>query len=145
MQGIANILHRETLAMIVGGPTFQRGQDCFAQGRVLGVESAAGELCGIVRPQEQGRAPYEIRIWVRSEGLAFQCTCPIGATQKFCKHAVAVTLAHLQKERQQAQAAVATLREQLMELSLNALLDGLIAHAQTEPAVRAALEQLCER
>lgn len=142
MQGIANILHRETLAMIVGGPTFQRGQDCFAQGRVLGVESAEGELAGIVKPQESGRAPYEIRIWVRDEGLAFQCTCPIGAKQQFCKHAVAVTLAHLQKERLTVEQKLEALRERMMELSLKQLLDGLIRQAKLEPAVHQALEQI---
>lgn len=62
--GIANILHRDTLAMIVGGKTFERGEQCFTDGRVLGVESARGELAGLVRPQESGRSPYEVRIWV---------------------------------------------------------------------------------
>lgn len=129
--------------MIVGGPAFKRGQDCFTEGRVLGVESAPGELCGIVNPQEQGRAPYEIRIWVRDEGLAFQCTCPIGAKQQFCKHAVAVTLAHLQKERLTAEREIDLLRERLMEVSLKDLLDGLIRQAKLEPAVHQALQQLC--
>lgn len=142
MQGIANILHRETLAMIVGGPTFQRGQDCFEEGRVLGVESASGELCGLVKPQEQGRAPYEVRIWVREEGLAFQCTCPIGARQQFCKHAVAVTLAHLQQERRRAEQEIELLRDQLMNVSLKDLLDGLIRHAKLEPGVHRALTQI---
>jgi uncharacterized Zn finger protein len=143
VQGIANILHRETLAMIVGGPTFKRGQDCFSEGRVLGVQSAPGELCGIVHPQEDGRAPYEIRIWVREDGLAFQCTCPIGAKQQFCKHAVAVTLAHLQKERIAAEREIDLLREKLMELSMKTLLDGLIKQAKQEPSVREALMQIC--
>ncbi len=128
--------------MIVGGPAFKRGQDCFSEGRVLGVESAPGELCGMVKPQEHGRAPYEIRIWVREEGLAFQCTCPIGAKQQFCKHAVAVTLAHLQKERVAAEQEIDQLRERLMEVSLNGLLDGLIRQAKLEPAVHAALKQI---
>ena len=36
--------------MIVGGPAFKRGQDCFSEGRVMGVESAAGELLdGLIR------------------------------------------------------------------------------------------------
>jgi uncharacterized Zn finger protein len=143
VQGIANILHRETLAMIVGGPTFKRGQECFTEGRVMGVESAPGELCGLVRPQEHGLSPYEIRIWVRDEGLAFQCTCPIGVKQQFCKHAVAVTLAHLQKERKRAEAEIDLLRDQLMGMSMKDLLDGLIRHAKLEPSVHASLKQLC--
>jgi uncharacterized Zn finger protein len=143
VQGIANILHRETLAMIVGGPTFKRGQDCFAEGRVLGVESGTGELCGLVKPQEQGRSPYEIRIWVHDEGLAYQCTCPVGTSRKFCKHAVAVTLAHLQKERLTVEQEIERLRERLMEVSLKDLLDGLVRHAKAEPSVHEALKQIC--
>ena len=129
--------------MIVGGPTFKRGQDCFSEGRVLGVESAPGELCGMVEPQEDGRAAYEIRIWVRDEGLAFQCTCPIGARQQFCKHAVAVTLAHLQKERLAAEREIDLLRDRLMDGSMKDLLDGLVKHARLEPSVREALQQIC--
>jgi uncharacterized Zn finger protein len=143
VQGIANILHRDTLAMIVGGPTFKRGQDCFTEGRVLGVESAEGELCGLVKPQEQGRTAYEIRIWVHEDGLAFQCTCPVGTSRQFCKHAVAVTLAHLQKERATAEQEIARLRERLMEVSLRDLLDGLVEQARLEPSVHQALKLIC--
>jgi len=130
--------------MIVGGPTFKRGQDCFGEGRVLGVESGTGELCGLVKPQEQGRAPYEIRIWVHEDGLAFQCTCPVGSSRQFCKHAVAVTLAHLQKERLTAEQEIELLRGRLMEVSLKDLLDGLVKHAKLEPGVHEALKQICD-
>lgn len=143
--GIANILHRDTLAMIVGGKTFERGEQCFTAGRVLGVEAASGELAGLVRPQESGRSPYEVRIWVRDDGLAFECSCPIGTSRQFCKHAVAVTLAHFEKERRQAEQELAGLRDRLMEVSLRELLDGLVQQARQDPAVLAALKQLCER
>jgi uncharacterized Zn finger protein len=140
--GIANILHRDTIAALVGGKAFDRGQQCFQAGRVLGVEAAGGELCGLVRPQEAGRAPYEVRIWVREDGVAFECTCPIGSTRQFCKHTVAVTLAHLEKERRRAEAELASLREQLMSVSLKQLLDGLLEQARLDPAVHAALRQV---
>lgn len=140
--GIASILHRETLATIVGGKMFQRGLECFSEKRVLGVDSAQGELCGIVKPQEAGRAPYEIRIWVRDDGLAYECTCPIGVTQKFCKHTVAVALAHLEKEEQERVRRIDQLRDRLLDVPLRALLDGLVHHAKREPAVLSALLQL---
>ncbi len=142
--GVASILHRDTIAMIVGSRTFERGQDCFTAGRVLGVESGSGELCGIVKPQESGRAPYEVRIWVRDDGLAFQCTCPIGASRQFCKHAVAVALGHFEKERRKGEAELEGLRDRLMGLSLKALLDGLVQRAKEDPSVLSALRQLCE-
>ena len=112
--GVANILHRETIAMIVGAKTFERGEQCFASGRVLGVESSVGELAGIVRPVETGRAPYAVRIWVKDDGLAYECTCPVGTSRQFCKHAVAIALAHLQKENHRAERDLAQLRVELM-------------------------------
>lgn len=142
--GIASILHRQTLATIVGGKMFERGLECFSAKRVLGVDSAAGELCGIVKPQEAGRAPYEIRIWVRDDGLAYECTCPIGVTQKFCKHTVAVALAHLEKEEQERVRRIDQLRDRLMGVSLKDLFDGLIAHAKKDGAVLSALTQIAE-
>lgn len=141
--GIANILHRGTIETLVGGKAFERGRQCFVEGRVLGVDSARGELCGLVRPQEAGRAPYEVRIWVREDGVAFECTCPIGTTLQFCKHTVAVTLAHLDAERCRAEAEVELLREKLMRVSLADLLDGLVAQAKADPSVHAALKQVC--
>jgi uncharacterized Zn finger protein len=135
VNGIANILHRETIAMIVGSKTFERGEQCFNGNRVLGVESAPGQLCGIVKPQEAGRVPYEIRIWIRDDGLAFECSCPVGVKLTFCKHAVAVALAHLRKQQQKVELELVRLRGDLMGLSINSLLDGLIAQARVDPGV----------
>lgn len=143
MSGIANILHRDTIAALVGGKAFDRGQQCFQSGRVMGVESAGGELCGLVKPQEAGRAPYEVRIWVREDGVAFECTCPIGSSRQFCKHTVAVTLAWLDKERRRAEAELSLLREKLMSVSLKGLLDGLLAEARQDPSVHEALRRVC--
>lgn len=139
---LTNVLHRDTLAMIVGGRTFARGEECFAEGRVLGVQSAGGELAGIVKPAEAGRRPYEVRIWVREDGLSFDCTCPMGNSRQICKHTVAVTLAHLDQEQRRAREALESLRDRLLDLPLRALLDGLIDRAQREPALRAALQEL---
>jgi uncharacterized Zn finger protein len=142
---VANILHRDTIATIVGARTFDRGQRCLDDGRVLGVESRDGELVGVVRPQEASRPAYEIRIWVRDDGLAYQCTCPMGEARHFCKHAVAVALAHLGRERRQLEGELAVLRADLMNVSMAALLDGLIAHAQIDRALLDALRAICAR
>ncbi len=139
---ITHVLHRDTLAMIVGGKTFARGEECFGEGRVLGVQSAGGELAGIVKPAETGRKPYEVRIWVREDGLSFDCTCPIGNTRQICKHTVAVTLAHLDQERRRAETELSHLKEKLMDLSLRELMEGLLSRARTEPALLAALHEL---
>lgn len=139
---LTNVLHRDTLAMIVGGRTFARGEECFDEGRVLGTQSQGGELAGIVKPAETGRRPYEVRIWVREDGLSFDCTCPMGNTRQICKHTVAVTLAHLEQEKKRAEAEASELKDRLMDLSLRELLDGLLARARSEPALMAALHDL---
>lgn len=131
--------------MIVGKKTFERGEQCFTAGRVMGVESVRGELCGVVRPQAPGRAPYEVRLWVRDDGLAYQCTCPVGAAREFCKHAVAIALAHLERDHQRAERELAALRVDLMNVSMAALLDGLVAHARLDRDLLDALQRICER
>lgn len=131
--------------MIVGGKTFERGEQCFKSGRVLGVESAPGELCGVVKPLDPARAPYEVRIWVRDDGLAYQCTCPVGSSLQFCKHTVAIVLAYLDREPLRPERELATLRVDLMHVSMSALLDGLVAHARLDRELLTALKRICER
>jgi len=146
--GIANILHRETLAVIVGTKMFDRGEQCFRAGRVLGVESARGELCGIVRPQDKQRSHYEVRIWVRDDGLAYECTCPIGTSRQFCKHAVAITLAHLDKEKhrihRESERRLALLRARLLAIQPIPLVDAILAHARIDYDFLAALDLVCD-
>jgi uncharacterized Zn finger protein len=140
---IANILHRNTIAVIVGRRTFERGEQCFASGRVVTVEGTPGELRGVVRPQELGRVPYRVRIWVREEGVAYECTCPIGERQEFCKHTVAIALAHLDRERRDAEQGLAVLREALGTVAPGALIDGLIMMARHDAALADDLKRLC--
>ncbi|MEO8705267.1 MAG: hypothetical protein ABI867_34815 [Kofleriaceae bacterium] len=143
MKGIANILHRETIAVIVGSQTFERGEKCFAAKRVEKVEAQRGELKGVVRPQEIGRRPYLVRIWMREEGLAYECTCPIGERRQFCKHTVAIALAHLENERKEAEQGLALLRQALETIPNTSLVDGLIVLAQHDPEWNTALKRLC--
>lgn len=142
-RGIANILHRETIAVIVGTKIFERGEECFVDGRVLRVEVNKGELRGAVTPQEAGRATYAIRIWVREDGLAYECSCPMGQRQQFCKHAVAVALAHLAKERAEAERELATLRRRLDAIGPAVLVDRLVDRAKSDGALLDALKRIC--
>jgi uncharacterized Zn finger protein len=143
VRGIANILHRETIAVIVGSKTFERGEECFTARRVVKVESARGELKGIVQPNEIGRAPYIVRIWMREEGLAYECTCPIGERRQFCKHTVAIALAHLEAERKEAEQGLAVLRQALTTITSEALVDGLLVLARRDPEWADALKRMC--
>ncbi|HUS32843.1 MAG TPA: hypothetical protein VMZ53_30285 [Kofleriaceae bacterium] len=142
-RGIANILHRDTIAVIVGAHMFERGKKCFAEARVQEVAASGGELRGRVRPSESGRAPYTVRIWVRDEGLAYECTCPIGAKLQFCKHTVAIALAHLEAERVEAERGLGVLREALQTIPPAALVDGLLVMARRDPGLSDDLKRMC--
>lgn len=142
-RGIANILHRETIAVIVGSQTFERGEKCFAAKRVISVEANRGELRGRVLPTERDRAPYVVRLWTRDEGLAYECTCPIGVKRQFCKHTVAIALAHLEAERQQAERDFAVLRDALATVQQPALVERLLVLARRDPAWATELKMLC--
>jgi uncharacterized Zn finger protein len=85
---LANILHREVIARLADGPTFERGRRYHEEARVHGLIRRAGSLSAVVH----GTAIYAVRIWVKDEALAYSCTCPIGQDGAFCKHAVAVAL-----------------------------------------------------
>jgi uncharacterized Zn finger protein len=129
---IASVLHRDTLAVLVGNRTYERGERCYAAGRVVEVAATRGELRGTIRPNESGRAPYEVRIWIRAEGMAYQCTCPIGTDRQFCKHGVALALAHLAKP--------AAIEPDPAEL--HSLAEQLVAKARRDPELLATLREL---
>jgi uncharacterized Zn finger protein len=142
---IASILHRATIATLVGDRTFERGERCYADGRVLEVVVSPGELRGAVRAQETGRAPYVVRMWVRDDGIAYQCTCPIGTNRQFCKHTVAIALAHLDRERRGRRDKPAALRARLAILDPETILDRLVELAHDDPALHAALQRVCDQ
>lgn len=142
-RGIANILHRDTIAVIVGSHMFERGKKCFAEQRVQEVAASGGELRGRVKPAEAGRAPYIVRIWIRDEGLAYECTCPVGVKMQFCKHTVAIALAHLETERVEAERGLGVLREALQTIPAPALIDQLLVMARRDPALADDLKRMC--
>jgi uncharacterized Zn finger protein len=142
-RGIANILHRDTIAVIVGSQTFERGEKCFTAKRVLSVEANPGELRGRVLPTERNRAPYVVRLWMRAEGLAYECTCPIGLQRQFCKHTVAIALAHLEAERIEAERGLHILREALFTVQPPALIERLLVLARRDPEWADELKRVC--
>jgi uncharacterized Zn finger protein len=136
---IANILHRETIAAIVGAKTFERGEQCLVEQRVLNVEGSTGQLRGVVKPSEPGRAVYRARIWLREEGVAYECTCPIGMQGRFCKHNVAIALAHLESEKRMLESRIGALRVGLLALDQRKLVDALIEEGRHDPQLLLSL------
>lgn len=86
---IASILHQETIRRLSGDGAFERGKTYYAEGRVLEVHRKDASIVAKVRGTGD---PYEVRMWMKDESLAYSCTCPQGQEQAFCKHAVAVAL-----------------------------------------------------
>jgi uncharacterized Zn finger protein len=140
---IASILHRDTIAALVGAKTYERGEACFRAQRVLHVDFGQGQVRGTVRPQEAGRPMYAVRIWAKDDGMAYSCTCPVGKEQKFCKHGVALALAHMEGERDAADDRLETLRRALVTVPNNALADGLIAAAKDDMRLQNVLAEIC--
>ncbi|HEX4449555.1 MAG TPA: SWIM zinc finger family protein [Kofleriaceae bacterium] len=132
---IASVLHRDTLAVLVGNRTYERGERCYAAGRVVEVAATRGELRGTIKPNESGRTPYHVRIWIRAEGMAYQCTCPIGSDRQFCKHGIALALAHL------ARPAPTPIVEP-DPTELHSLAEQLVAKARRDPELLATLREL---
>jgi uncharacterized Zn finger protein len=89
---LAHVLHRDELERLAGGRTYARGERYAAEGRVLGLERDNGRLQGSVRGLT---GIYRVKIWTSPEGVAYDCTCPVGEEGSFCKHAVAVAIVWL--------------------------------------------------
>lgn len=89
----ANILHKDVVARLAGEQAFRRGQAYFREGRVIGLRRRDTSLAATVK----GAEPYSVKLWVGADALAFSCSCPQGQESVFCKHAVAVALAWIER------------------------------------------------
>ena len=96
-----------------------------------------------MRPNETGRAPYTCRIWLREEGVAYECTCPIGEKREFCKHVVAIALEHLERERVDAERGLPVLADALATLTHEQLVEGLLVLARRDDHVATSLKRMC--
>jgi uncharacterized Zn finger protein len=87
----AHVLHVERVRALAGGAAFERGERYFRDRRVIEVSRRGGTVYGVVR----GERSYRVRVWVKGDGLAYRCDCPVGVEGNFCKHCVATALAWL--------------------------------------------------
>ena len=71
------------------------------------------------------------------------CTCPIGVERRFCKHTVAISLFHLERERTDAERDLDLLRQALVAIPDASLVDGLLVLARRDPALADELKRLC--
>jgi uncharacterized Zn finger protein len=94
LEPFVRVLHPDALKSLTDSPSFERGERYFREGRVGELSRQAGAIKAIV----SGTTPYEVRIWVRGDQLAYSCTCPSAEQGFFCKHCVAVAFAWLKSE-----------------------------------------------
>ncbi|GBD84854.1 hypothetical protein BMS3Abin02_01248 [bacterium BMS3Abin02] len=85
---LADVLGRDLLASQAGWRIFERGLGYVAHGCVTGLEATDAKATATV----VGTRPYEVSIELDATALTFDCTCPMGQDEEFCKHLVAVGL-----------------------------------------------------
>lgn len=90
---LAELVTRMTLRRLAGARTFERGVSYFDGGRVVELEAQAESVTAKVH----GEQDYAVRLWSSGSSLGYTCSCPVGASGDFCKHAVAVGLAYLRE------------------------------------------------
>ncbi len=85
---LTDALDRDLLASQAGWLIFERGLDYEARGQVTAFEATDTKATATV----VGTRPYEVSIGSDPTGVAFDCSCPMGKEERFCKHLVAVGL-----------------------------------------------------
>ncbi len=131
---LADLLNEKLLMELAGGRAFERGEDYFVDGHVVGLKENNDAITARVR----GTYYYRVTLRAEEEELASECDCPVGRDNIFCKHCVAVGLAWIdarnQKEdvpRQQTKRDVTDeeIRAHLMSQKKNSLVELLMEHA----------------
>jgi uncharacterized Zn finger protein len=62
---------------------------------------------------------------------------------QFCKHTVAIALAHLEAERKEAERGLGILREALFTVKSEALIERLLVQARRSPEWADELKRMC--
>ncbi len=96
---LATLLTERALRLMAGAATFERGERYATSRRVKKLTATASELSSTVI----GTRGYEVRIGVDEGTLAYECSCPVGEREEFCKHCVAAGLAWLRGVAEAAQ------------------------------------------
>jgi uncharacterized Zn finger protein len=144
IDSLESLITAGRLLETAGEVTYARGAAYARDGRVRDMSIQDGVLTARV----DGSETYRARLFKQGTRLDFDCTCPVGNEQRFCKHCVAAGLAWLIAQGEPSMEGDpdgSTGREELDRVG--ALLQELDA-----PALRALLldearvhEPLCDR
>ncbi len=86
--GRMKTLDRELLIELAGARVFNRGEEYFAWRRVRALAADGEKITAFV----YGGRRYRTAIMVNGEEVGYECDCPEGMNDRFCKHCVAVGL-----------------------------------------------------
>ena len=145
---LADALTLRAIQALADARTFARGKAYFHDGAVGLLDADEHE----VRANVQGTQRYRVRLAVGADGeLDYECDCPVGDDEVFCKHAVAVALSWLEnvgeevfepgakesaKPLKKRKTNHEQLREYLQTLSEDALRDWLLEAADRDRGIR---------
>lgn len=98
MSTLREVITEKTLRSLAGGRSYSRGEEYFESG-LVGPLSEKNE---VISAKVHGSHTYDSRLKIEAEGkgrfrLGHVCTCPVGRDGDFCKHAVALGLAWIDK------------------------------------------------
>jgi len=86
---LAKLLTEATIRRLAGDRYYQRGLDYFKRGHVVSLDVFENTLQAVVR----GTEDYTVEIVAKANRMDFDCACPLGDDEEFCKHCVATALA----------------------------------------------------
>jgi uncharacterized Zn finger protein len=84
------LLTVEALRTLAGATAYERGVAYFEAGKVSEFSREDETVIASV----QGTQLYQVQLWIRAGRLQYTCDCPAAAEGAFCKHCVAVGIAH---------------------------------------------------
>lgn len=122
------LITSESLREHAGERYYDRGLEYFHAGAVQGLR----EDENVITAKVQGNDLYEVRL-SEDDGLSYECSCPLGAEGEFCKHAVAVGLAWLHRDRKEKPSVgMADLRAYLSDLPSKELVELILEQAKAD-------------
>lgn len=149
---LAKFLNEATIRVLAGDRYYQRGKDYFKRGHVVSLDVFENTLQAVVR----GTEDYSVEITAKGDRLDFQCDCPLGDDEEFCKHCVATALAWVHRDAPAAESKIARkaqprttprkittqdIASVLASADKGALVDLILEWSQDEPGLRAKLNQ----
>jgi len=133
---------RRKVEAFAGRRSFERGLLYAANGRV-GRRTIEESM---VKAKVRGSSSYQVKLWLKEGRAGVACSCPVGISGAFCKHAVAVALVVTEEaDPSRRTEDVIDVRAYLTGLDHDALVDMLVARASEDELFDARLRMSAAR